>query len=140
MNRKHLIPLLAVALTVISLAAFLSRSGQARSAAQGSDVAEAAPAAVQTAVPDNLWINLQNGLPIAATYTGLESATRILTEGRAEPLSLVSADFDGDGTDDLAIGYADAAGGLLVVQAGNPDFMYPDSLAAKAHRATGTFV
>ncbi|MBM4460549.1 MAG: VCBS repeat-containing protein [Chloroflexi bacterium] len=140
MNRKHFVLMLAVALTVIALAAFLWRPGQAGAIAQAPSTAETPAANVLATGRGQPWINLRDGLSIAATYSGPAAAMRALAAGRAEPLSLTSADFDGDGTADLAAGYRDVAAGLIVVQAGNPDFMYPDSPAAAAHRAAGTFV
>jgi CSLREA domain-containing protein len=57
------------------------------------------------------------------------------------PLSLASADFDGDGIADLAAGYADAGGGgRIVLFRGNPDALYPWSPEARRRRAEGRFV
>ena len=137
--RREGVQLLSLALPgslFVIAAAVLTVSG----AAPAVQARAGAPGIVLAAGRGNPWINLGDGAPIAATYAGPEAATRALIEGQAEPRSLASADFDGDGTDDLAIGYADAAGGLLVLQAGNPDFMYPDHPAAVARRAAGMFV
>ena len=57
----------------------------------------------------------------------------------AEPMSLAKGDFDGDGMQDLAVGYAAGTGGTLSLYKGNADALYPYSRAAKAHRANGTF-
>jgi hypothetical protein len=46
-------------------------------------------------------------------YRGAASASRWLDGGQATPLSLAGADFDVDGVDDLASGYATPQGGVI---------------------------
>jgi hypothetical protein len=55
----------------------------------------------------------------------------------ARPLSLASADFDEDGVPDLISGYAHAAGGILSLNRGNVDSIYPNAPEAALRRANG---
>ena len=60
-------------------------------------------------------------------YRGAERAVSAITSGKASPLSLASEDFDVDGVDDLAAGYATAGGGLIAFHRGNLDAFAPQS-------------
>jgi len=59
-------------------------------------------------------------------------------------LSMVSADFDGDGVADLAIGSSNRAGGAITIEPGNLDAIAPQTeaswTAAGLHQATTPFL
>ena len=57
-----------------------------------------------------------------------------------DPRALTAADFDSDGLPDLAAGFGAASGGAIVVAAGNPDAIYPNTAEAKARREDGSAI
>ncbi len=62
-------------------------------------------------------------------------------EGQSlRPLSLASADFDGDGIADLAAGFASGETGVAILFRGNVDALYPNSPEARQRRIEGRFV
>src|SRR5205085_341453 len=64
----------------------------------------------------------------------------VLAQKEARPLSLASADFDEDGVPDLLTGYATTDGtGIINLQRGNIDALYPHSPEAQQRRAKGSF-
>jgi uncharacterized repeat protein (TIGR01451 family) len=72
---------------------------------------------------------------LPADYQGGAQAVAALRTLAARPLALCSADFDEDGVPDLAAGYAGAGGGVVVLQRGDVDSIYPNTASAVAHRA-----
>ncbi len=75
----------------------------------------------------------------AAVLPGGLSAQKSAAQAASRPLSLAEGDFTGDGMPDLAYGYATGNGGAITLYRGNADAVYPNSKAARAHRAAGTF-
>ncbi|MDP9098749.1 MAG: hypothetical protein M3N48_07120, partial [Verrucomicrobiota bacterium] len=80
------------------------------------------------------------------------SASIHLIEGAAVPAdsappsngltsrALASADFDEDGVPDLVTGYADpAGGGMVLIRRGNVDAIYPNGPEARLRRERGQF-
>ena len=57
----------------------------------------------------------------------------------ADPLAMVSGDFDLDGTPDLAVGYETATGFQLAVYRGNVDAIFPNSAESARRKADGAF-
>ncbi|MFL6213806.1 MAG: BACON domain-containing protein [Blastocatellia bacterium] len=92
-------------------------------------------ATVHAAGRINPLINLRDGHALPADYQGGAQAVAALRALAARPVSLASADFDEDGVPDLAAGYAGASGGVVVVQRGDVDAVYPNTATAVAHRA-----
>ena len=87
---------------------------------------------------------LATGLPAAAfgaaAVTGPTLPQTLAAEG-VRPLSLASADFDGDGVADLAAGFARPDGsGVVVLYRGNVDALYPHSPEARQRRTQGRYV
>lgn len=83
------------------------------------------------------WVKLLGGRDIQTRFRDSEAASMI--ESDSEPLSLFAADFDGDGVPDLVSGYSVAGRGVLVIQSGNIDAIYPNSQWATERRRQGTF-
>ncbi len=139
---KHFVLMLAVALTVISMGAFLWLPGQA----QTPDAVGMAPVVVQAAGRGNPWINLRDGASLPAAYRGSETLADAVRTGAAQPLTLTAGDFDEDGTLDLIAGYGlppgrgDRGGsGIVTLHRGNVAALFPYAPAAQRQRAAGTF-
>jgi len=97
------------------------------------------PVVVRAAGRGNPYINLADGVELAAEYTGAPEAERLMADGRVEPRALASADFDEDGVPDLVCGYAHTGGGLITLYLGNVDSIFENSLEAQRRKAEGTF-
>src|SRR5215471_4212011 len=72
-----------------------------------------------------IWLGDSQRVP--ARYAGDADAKASLETGRAQPLSLGSADFNADGMQDLVVGYATGEGGVLAIHRGNLDAFAPQS-------------
>ncbi|MHC1725243.1 MAG: FG-GAP-like repeat-containing protein [Syntrophobacteraceae bacterium] len=72
--------------------------------------------------------------------SGAIEAQQMIETGRVWPLSLVSADFDGDGMPDAICGFgSETGGGVAELRRGNPDSLFPNSPTALASKAANTF-
>src|SRR4051812_13836052 len=83
----------------------------------------------------NPFINLRDSHGLPVDYQGNAQAVAALRNNSAPPLALCSADFDEDGMPDLVAGYAGNGGGLIVMQRGDVDAVYPNTPDAVAHQA-----
>lgn len=92
---------------------------------------------VQAAGRGNPYINLDDGIEIAASYDGAAGMLSVLKQNAAEPRALASADFDEDGVPDLICGYAHEGGGLVTLYRGNVDSIYPNSPEAQRRKSEG---
>jgi uncharacterized repeat protein (TIGR01451 family) len=89
---------------------------------QSAETADASPQAKPR-------INLQSGRDVSTRFTGSANLTYALQSGQAQPLAMVSEDFDADGAADLAVGYASSAGSGLTLYKGNIEATAPSSRA-----------
>ena len=83
-------------------------------------------------------VSLRNGHDLLTSYQGPERLQRALTENKAQPRSLASADFDEDGVPDLVSSYAYNGRGIITIHRGNVDSIYPNAPEAKQRKAIGT--
>ncbi len=89
---------------------------------------------INTEIGDGFpWINFGEG----QAFT--ENTASMAIDAQLQPLSLASGRFDDDGTPDLALGYESLNGGRIVIYKGNPDAIYPNTIAAKERKASSTF-
>jgi uncharacterized repeat protein (TIGR01451 family) len=78
------------------------------------------------------YLFLRDGRNLSSDYSGPAALTQALRNGQAQPLALASADFDEDGTPDLASGYANDDGtGILTVHRGSVDALWPYNRALR---------
>ncbi|MFY9607363.1 MAG: C25 family cysteine peptidase [Blastocatellia bacterium] len=82
----------------------------------------------------NPWINFRDGHTAPADYQGSARLVPQLRDNQLRPLSLASADFDEDGVQDLVAGYAGTKDGVISIQRGDVDAIFPNTSEAIAHR------
>ena len=83
------------------------------------------PVTVKTREHGNSRINLRDGFTIPVNYAG--GTAQILENNTARSLSLASADFDEDGMPNLIGGYAANEKGIITIQRGNVDLLFPSA-------------
>ena len=83
----------------------------------------------------NPWVTLRDGSSVPGLYQGASKLTQQLQENGLRPRSVGSADFDEDGVLDLVAGYAGTKTGLISIQRGDGDTIFPNTSDAVAHRA-----
>jgi len=79
-----------------------------------------------------IWLAEPQGLqvthvPAAGVQNLLAPAGPDFVASQPQPLSMINGDFDGDGIEDLAVGYATPGGGAIVLHRGNLDAYAPQS-------------
>lgn len=84
------------------------------------------------------WINLRDGHDLPADYQGASKALQALKGNQSRPLALAAADFDEDGVADLVSAYEATGGGVITVQRGHADTIFPNGPEALARRAQST--
>jgi uncharacterized repeat protein (TIGR01451 family) len=84
------------------------------------------------------WINLRDGHDLPADYQGASKVLQGLKGNQSRPLALAAADFDEDGVPDLVSAYEATGGGVITIQRGDADAIYPNSSEALSHRAQST--
>jgi uncharacterized repeat protein (TIGR01451 family) len=129
--------LLAVAAFSRSLPTFRSEasSGPAKQQMNGysKDIS------VQLETANNPHVNLNVGRALLTDYVGSTAATEALRENQVEALALASEDFDEDGIKDIIAAYASATGGMVTLQRGNSDAIYPNTPEAQQRKVEGVF-
>ncbi|HEX7317081.1 MAG TPA: CSLREA domain-containing protein [Pyrinomonadaceae bacterium] len=93
---------------------------------------------VQPAEGRTPYLNLSVAAAAAPTVYGAGTGLRELAGG-SQAHALASADFDEDGTPDLVGAYATAGGGVVTIQRGNVDALFPNSPEARGRREQGRF-
>ncbi|HJQ24061.1 MAG TPA: BACON domain-containing carbohydrate-binding protein [Blastocatellia bacterium] len=121
-----------VAVSIVAYVIAARQSSQADGEARG--VLDSA-VAVHAAGRMNPFVNLRDGQSMPANYQGNATAVAALRNNGALPLALCAADFDEDGMPDLVAGYGSKDGGVVVLQRGDVDAVFPNTAAAVAHRA-----
>ncbi|HEX4602660.1 MAG TPA: hypothetical protein VH724_01580, partial [Candidatus Angelobacter sp.] len=81
-----------------------------------------------------IWLQDNQRLPVA--HTG---AAASLMTGASQPVAMTSGDIDGDGVDDLLVGYRVPGGGVIAVHRGNLDAFAPQSDASLQAIGRGEF-
>ena len=93
------------------------------------------PITAHAAGRGNPWVTLRDGASAPAEYQGAPKAIQQLKANAMRPLSVAAADFDEDGVPDLVAGYGGNPGGVISIQRGDADTIYPNTREAIAHRA-----
>src|SRR2546427_889396 len=130
-----LLPVLLMAMTV-SLGARARKGHVSTPAGKGR-----APQGYQGG--PKIW--LQDRQTLSVTHVGADgsaqnkSAAQGLAAGQGQPLAMTHGDFDQDGVEDLAAGYATPSGGAIVVHRGNLDAFAPQSDASFQAIGRGEF-
>src|SRR5947209_1589636 len=131
-----ILSLIALIISTRAIAAWQTpqADGQAQTTGEARGFLDSA-VTVRAAARMNPLVNLRDGHSLPVDYQGSAPAIAALRNNEAQPLALASADFDEDGMPDLAAGYASAGGGVVVMQRGDVDAVYPNTAAAVAHQA-----
>src|SRR5262245_38021460 len=77
------------------------------------------------------WVRFQNPIALPTPPSARNLGT---------PLTLTTADFDSDGTPDLAAGYASATGGVIALYRGNAGAVFPNSPEARLRNSREAFL
>ena len=142
MKRNHtltLISILAAGLSLIPSSILLrTRASVVKALPQaGGDVRGFLGRAVtaHAAGRGNPWVTLRDGSGAPVEYSGSSKLVQQLSDNKTRPLSIGLADFDEDGVPDIVAGYAGTKDGVISVQRGDADTIFPNTREAIAHRA-----
>ncbi|HEY1938475.1 MAG TPA: hypothetical protein VGJ33_11125 [Candidatus Angelobacter sp.] len=84
------------------------------------------PALQQSPTPGpRIWLADNQSVPVKTA--GAPGTAESVAAGKAQPLSMATADVDGDGVADMVAGFSAAGGGFVVVHRGNIDAFAPQS-------------
>jgi uncharacterized repeat protein (TIGR01451 family) len=88
-----------------------------------------------------IWLAEGQALRVqhAGATAGDQAVAQSLAAGSALPLALAKGDFDGDGYEDLVVGYSTPAGGAIVLHRGNIDAFAPQAEASFQAVGRGEF-
>src|SRR5579884_2861766 len=111
-------------LLVVALSLVLS----ARIEAQQTSGAFFSPSSSESAVTGpKIWLSGVEPVPIVVRNT--DKLSEEVVGGEAQPLSMATADVDGDGYADLVTGFTTPTGGAILIHRGNRDAFAPQSSA-----------
>jgi hypothetical protein len=85
------------------------------------------------------WITMGDGHELLSSYSGANWLTSKMQMDQARAVSLAAGDLDGDGVPDLLSGFATQGAGIIAVNRGNVDSIYPNSREALARKRSGAF-
>ncbi|HEY6968151.1 MAG TPA: hypothetical protein VJA94_03020, partial [Candidatus Angelobacter sp.] len=128
----------ATILAFISLTVVLNGGhAQTRSsaAAQAKSSPGNAPVSGTSSGP-RIWLQTNQPLPVLHRDAATQSPVGM--QG-AQPLSMTSGDIDGDGFEELVVGYSTANGGMIAIHRGNIDAFAPQSDASFQAIGRGEF-
>jgi uncharacterized repeat protein (TIGR01451 family) len=88
-----------------------------------------------------IWLAERQALHVqhAGATAGDQAVAQSVTAGSAVPLTLAKGDFDGDGYEDLVVGYSTPAGGAIVLHRGNINAFAPQAEASFQAIGRGEF-
>src|SRR5258705_9180219 len=140
MKRNHilaLISILAAGLSLVTSGNLLrTRASGVAALAQGTADIRGFLSSLVTAHAagrGNPWISFRDGYGAPAQYQGSSKLIQQLKDNQTRPLSVGSADFDEDGVPDIVAGYAGAKDGVITIQRGDNDAVFPNTGEAIAH-------
>ncbi len=84
-----------------------------------------------------IWLGDNQALPM--TPVGPPTLAQSVATGQAQPLSMATADVDGDGVADMVAGFSAPGGGAVVIHRGNVDAFAPQSDASFQAISQGQF-
>ena len=84
-----------------------------------------------------IWLGDNQAVPM--TPVGAGTLAQSVAAGQAQPLSMATADVDGDGVADMVAGFSAPGGGAIVIHRGNVDAFAPQSDASFQAIAHGQF-
>lgn len=87
-----------------------------------------------TLLAEGLRVQLRDFEKIPTTYARSRAGEEADLPAGAAPVSLARGDYDEDGIPDLLVGYATGRAGAVLLQPGNPDSIFPNSLRAQQRR------
>ncbi len=126
-----------MALSLMLLTALVWASIRFSGASAHSAPVIASRVLAQTGQSGRPWVNLSDVRSVPVQFSGPDAARSALNQNSARPLAMASADFDEDGVADFISGYASDGRGLLALQRGNADSIYPNSPQAQSRRSRG---
>ncbi len=84
-----------------------------------------------------IWLGDNQAVPM--TPVGAGTLAQSVAAGHAQPLSMATADVDGDGVADMVAGFSAPGGGAIVIHRGNVDAFAPQSDASFQAITNGQF-
>ena len=142
MKRNHILALISILVAGLSLVTsgnlLRTRASGVAALTQGTGDIRGFLSTLGTAHAagrGNPWISFRDGYGAPAQYQGSSKLIQQLKDNQTRPLSVGSADFDEDGVPDIVAGYAGAKDGVITIQRGDNDAVFPNTREAIAHRA-----